>query len=324
MAQRSQKVADPAVAPTAPPATLTWAEVEAWRDDRYHRQADRKIRVEAQARAFVDRAGFCFLFPAPGVEMPSLWEAVNGKPRAIPKHHHDHALSLTWTWKDSLPAQKAVWYGKLLRGKPMFVSLDLLPAFYALSENYGDLHDYRQQFADGRMSVEARTVYETLLDGGPLSTNAMRKAAGLFGKGETARRFERAVQELQQDLKIVKCGVSEDNRWKYCYVYDLLLRWAPDLAARAQAISGRQARQLLLLRYIDNVAAAPLPALQTLFGWEPGILRRTVDELLATERLREVTLPDLPAALRKPRGRKLSDAGAVEPWLALGPAHGLG
>ena len=209
-----------------------------WRNARYHRQVDLRIcALRPQAREFINRVGFCFLFPAPGVELPSLWEAMNGKTRAIPKHHHDHALSLAWTWKDSLPAQKAVWYGKLLRGKPMFVALDLLPAFYALSENYGELDDYRQQFADGRMSVEARTVYEVLLENGPLSTNAMRKAAGLFGKGETARRFERAVQELQQDLKIVKCGVSDDNRWKYCYVYDLLLRCTPDLAERARAIS---------------------------------------------------------------------------------------
>src|SRR5579859_5920793 len=136
---------------------LPWAEVLAWRNRRYRRQPDLRLHTEEQARQFVDEVGFCFLYPAAGVELPTLWEAINGKPRAIPKHHHDHALGLSWNWKDSLPARKAVWYGKLLRGKPMFVALDLLPAFYALSENYGELDDYRQQFADGRMSVEART-----------------------------------------------------------------------------------------------------------------------------------------------------------------------
>ena len=313
----------PAPPPAAERATLSWHEIAAWRDRRYRRQGERRLRSEDQARQFVDEVGFCFLFPAPGVEMPSLWEAINGKSRDVPKNHYDHALGLAWSWKDSLPERRAVWYGKLLRSKPMFVSLGLLPAFYALSENFGELDDYQQQFADGRMSHEARAVYEVLLAGGPLSTNVIRKQAGMFGKGEIARRFERAIVELQQDLKIVKCGTSEDNRWKYCYVYDLLLRRHPEVAAAARALSTRQARQQLLLRYLDNVAAAPLPALQRLFGWEAEALGRTVDELLAAGRLREVAVPDLPTVLQKPATRKLKDAGAPPVWLALGPAHGL-
>ncbi len=307
--------------PSGAPTALRWAEVVAWRNTRYHRQSGLKLHTEDQARRFVEEVGFCFLYPAPGIELPSLWEAINGRSRDIPKHHHDHALGLSWEWKDSLPSRKQLWYGKLLRGKPMFVSFALLPAFYALSENYGDLDDYRQQFADGRMSVEAKAIYETLLAEGPLSTNALRKGANLFGGGDIARRFERAMNELQGDLKIVKCGTSDDNRWKYCYVYDLLLRWRPDLAEEARAISERAARRQLLLTYIHNVAATPLPALQRLFGWEPETTRRTVDELLATNHLREVIISDLPAALHPPTSRKQT-AGPPH-WLALGIAHGL-
>jgi hypothetical protein len=305
------------------PDVLAWAEIMAWRDARYRRQAARKVQTEDQARAFIEEVGFCFLYPAPGTEMPSLWEAINGRSRAIPHHHHDAALSRSWEWKDSLPSRKWVWYGKLLRGKPMFVSFDLLPAFYALSENYGELDDYKQQFADGRMSVEAKAVYEALLDNGaPLSTNALRKKANMFGGGDIARRFERAMSELQADLKIVKCGTSDDNRWKYCYVYDLLLRWRPALAEEARVVSGRAARQRLLLAHLHNVAAAPLPALATLFGWDAPTLRATADELLATGRLREVRVPRVPAALQ-PKRRKLSNPDG-DPWLALGSAHGLG
>ena len=305
----------------AAPVPLAWGEIRAWRDSRYRRHTGRTLQTEDQARQFVDEVGFCFLFPAPGIEMPSLWEAINGRSRDIPKHHHDHALSLSWSWKDSLPSRKQLWYGKLLRGKPMFVSFTLLPTFYALSENYGELDDYQQQFADGRMSVEAKAIYEILLAEGPLSTNALRKGANLFGGGEIARRFERGMAELQADLKIVKSGTSDDNRWKYCYVYDLLLRWRPGLAAEARAISGRAARQRLLLTYLHNVAAAPLPAVQRLFGWELETARRTADELLATGRLREVIIPDLPPALHKPSSRKLSRRRSTPVWLALGADH---
>ncbi len=293
-------------------ATVSWADLTAWRDRSYRRRPDLKLHTERQARQFVDDVGFCFLFTAPGVEMPSLWEAINGRSREIPHHHYDHALGLAWSWKDSLPESRAVWYGKLLRDKPMFVSLEILPAFYALSENFGGLDDYRQQFADGRMSVEARDVYEALLAEGPLSTNVMRKQTGLYGKGAIAQRFERAVVELQRDLKIVKCGTSQDNRWKYCYVYDLLLRRYPDVAEAARAISGREARRLVVGRYLENAGAAQLPAMQRLFGWDAGLLPQAADDLLAEGRAREVTVSDVPAAVAKPRARR---PAGEEAWL---------
>src|SRR5262249_15255658 len=110
---------------------LTWAEISAWRDRLYRRRPEVRGRTEGPHRQFIDEVGICLLFSAQGVELPSLWTAINGGHREIPGHHHDHALGLTWEWKDTLPARKAVWYGKLLRGKPMFVALDLLPAFYA-------------------------------------------------------------------------------------------------------------------------------------------------------------------------------------------------
>ena len=42
-------------------------------------------------------------------------------------------------------------YGKLLRHKATLVSLDFLPNFYALSENFGDYeHDYLEEYRDRR------------------------------------------------------------------------------------------------------------------------------------------------------------------------------
>src|SRR5262245_17457993 len=134
--------------PALPALSVGWQQVQDWRDDHFRRRPARKVRSEAEGLAFLNDVGCAFLFPQAGVVLPSLWEAINGRERAIPHHHHDHALSLTWTWKDSLPAARAIWYGKLIRGKPTFVSLDLLPAFYALSSNFGELDDYKEQYAD--------------------------------------------------------------------------------------------------------------------------------------------------------------------------------
>ncbi len=312
-----QPIAD--LVTTEPAHRIAWKHLLDWRVERYRMHPDRKVRTEEQALAFLNDVGCAFLFPQAGVMLPSLWDAINGRSRDIPGHHHDHALSLTWNWKDSLPARKAVWYGKLVKGKPTFISLDLLPAFYALSSNYGELDDYLEQYADGRMSKEARTVYETLLASGPSSTNALRKATGMFGGGDVARRFERAIAELQADLKIVKCGTAEDNRWKYCYVYDLLLRWHPAVAEQARTLSGRQAMTQIVTRYLRTVIAAPATSLAGLFGWEPNVATRLISQLLEQGELVEIRVEGVPAAYRPRTGARRPTTAGDETWLMLPP-----
>ncbi len=309
--------------PTSPPAPpepahrIAWKHLLEWRSAGYRLRPDLKTRTEDQGLAFLNEVGMAFLFPQAGVTLPSLWGAINGKDRDIPSHHHDHALGLAWGWKDSLPARKAVWYGKLLKGKPTFVSLDLLPAFYALSSNFGGLDDYLEQYADGRMSKEARTVYEVLLENGPSSTNVLRKATGMMGGGDPARRFERAIAELQSDLKIVKCGTAEDNRWKYCYVYDLLLRWHPVVAEQARALNGRQAMTQILTRYLQTVIAAPASTLAGLFGWEPSVTTRLLTQLQEQGALVDLFIEGVPVAFRPRTGARRPTTAGDETWLML-------
>ena len=54
----------------------------------------------------------------------------------------------------------------------------LLPCFYALSANYGELDDYLEQYRDGLLSIEARNVYEVLLREGALATSRLRQTGG--------------------------------------------------------------------------------------------------------------------------------------------------
>jgi hypothetical protein len=46
--------------------------------------------------------------------------------------HFDPAIGLTWQLKDSLPEKKLVFYSRVLRRLPTFISLDYLPCFYRL------------------------------------------------------------------------------------------------------------------------------------------------------------------------------------------------
>jgi hypothetical protein len=249
------------------PLVLTPEQVENWRDARYHRRPQLRLRSSQQALEFVNKVGFCFLFPIRTVEMPSLWEAICGETRPLPLAHDDVELGHAWNWKDELPSRGLLFYGKLLYKKPTLISLDLLPYFYALSENYGDIEDYLLEYQDGKLSEEARRVYEALLQHGALPTSHLRRRAGLDGKGN-APRFDRAIRELQLGLKIVKTGISDANAWGYCYVYDVMLRHWPDLARRAGAISSQEAMRVLLLAYLRNVGVTTLADVVRLLAWD--------------------------------------------------------
>ncbi|MFQ6058429.1 MAG: DNA glycosylase AlkZ-like family protein [Anaerolineae bacterium] len=266
--------------------TLTQAQVEQLRNERYHRLPARRLRSEDDAVRFVDEVGFCLLFPVQGMELPSLWEAINGCRRPVPRHHDDYELGLTWRWKDTLPSQKRIFYGKILKGKATLISLALLPYFYALSENYGDLDDYLLEYEDGLLSEEAKRIYEVLLERGASPTGVLRREAGLWGKSNMAR-FDRALVELQRGLKIAKVGISDANRWGYSYVYDLLPRWLPHVPKQAREITRAEARQRLITKYLDTVVVATADQMARLFGWErewvAGALRRLIEEGLVTQ-----------------------------------------
>jgi hypothetical protein len=263
--------------------------IEAWRDRRYRRRRDLRLRDPERALVFINDVGFCFLFPERRTEIPTLWEAICGECRPIPIHHDDRALGHAWHWKDELPSRGVVYYGKLLRRKPMFVSLDLLPTFYALSANYGELDDYLLEYEEGKLSEEARRVYEALLEEGAMPTSHLRRRASLAGKGN-AGRFDRAIAELQVGLKIVKTGISDANAWKYCYVYDVLMRCWPDIVEKAGQISSVQARRTLVLCHLHNVGTATVRDLRRLFGWHRDVAGEVSEALLSSGELERVRL----------------------------------
>ena len=268
-------------------STLTHETLQAARAERYRQHPHLRVRTKDEALDFLNDVGLCLLFSANNIELPSLWGVLCGEDRPLPSHHDNRELGLAWRWKDELPIAGKVLYGKFLRRKPVFISLDLAPNFYALSPNYGDpAEDYMQEYLDGRLSVEAKQVFEVLLEKGASPTSRLRREAGLAGKAN-ASRFDRALAELQMDFRISKVAISDANRWGYCYVYDLLPRHFADAVEAAQAITGKQAREVILLHYLRTVVASTTREVRMLFGWQPGDVDRLVGRLADEGRLRQ-------------------------------------
>jgi hypothetical protein len=265
--------------------SLTLTQIKDRRQRRYRRRPELALQTVDDAIAFLDDVGFCFLFPIKGVELPSLWDAVCGRVKPVPNEHHDPHIQKTWGWKDTSLDKRWWYYGKLLRKKATLVSLELLPFFYAISENYGDpANDYLQQYRDGRLSHEAKLIYEALLEHGPQHVIELRRLARLTGQSRTAA-FQRALAELQADLKILPVGVARAGAWRYAFIYEIVSRWYPDLPERAQPIRGDWARQTLLATYLDNVFAATVDQATRLFGWVKQDVERAAVQLAEAGRI---------------------------------------
>jgi hypothetical protein len=116
-------------AAAAVPRPLVRAELERARDVAFRRVLARRIRGERGALAFVEEVGICSTFYRFPEGLACLWEAVVGRrdPRWPRRSHHDAGVGLTWELKDRLPARRAVYYGKLLKGRPVLVAIDLFP-----------------------------------------------------------------------------------------------------------------------------------------------------------------------------------------------------
>jgi len=263
------------------PAPLSAARLNLRRAARYRRRMNLRVKTTDEAVRWIGEAGFAFLFPIQNVEMPSLWDAIAGRVKEVTGEHHGYEIERTWGWKDALMDKKRWYYGKLVRDKATIVSLDFLPNFYALSANYGDYtHDYLESYRDGLLSAGAKTVYETLLEHGALDTVRLRKEAHMAADSSKPR-FERALTELQSDLKVLPVGIAEAGAWRYAFVYEALPRWLPAVPAAAQKIGVAGARRAILLRYLQNVIYAAPRTAARIFGWTLADTLKAAESLAA-------------------------------------------
>ena len=265
--------------------TPTKSSLLAARENRYRRRMNLRLTSLEQAVQFVNDVGFCFLFPIQKVEMPSLWDAIAGRVVKTYPDHKGYEIERTWGWKDQALDQKIWYYGKLIRDKATLISLDFLPNFYALSENFGDYeHDYLEEYRTGQLTSEARQVYEALLRHGALDAVRLRRESRM-SSDENKSRFDKALTDLQSGLKVVPVGIAPAGAWRYAFVYEILPRWLPEIPDRAQEIGRAEARRRILDQYLRNVIFATLPVAARVFGWKLAETQQAAEALAAAGRV---------------------------------------
>lgn len=276
---------------------MTKKEITSLQNIKWRTRRDLRVTTEKEALDFIDDVGFCFAFASSGIIagtrqflaettedtfgnnlLPSLWEAVCGVPGGIPATHphHDPYIGSVWGYKDVLPLKRKVFYGKVLRHKPTFISLRMLPYFHALFGTPNPDKDYLEDYQRGALSQEAKDIFECLLRSGSLPNTLLRGELGMLDKARKYR-FERAMTELQSTLRIAKVDVSDDGT-----IWDLFSRWMPEVTKASSRIKRKEAMKNIVLTYISNLIITTPKMMNRLFGWDVEEVEEIV-QVLAQE-----------------------------------------
>jgi len=228
-------------------------------------QADGPVRDEDGLVRFLNRVGICLWTPARSLDLPNLADMMDlAKPDDIWQ---------TWFWKDDLHVAKRLYYGKLLGGRPTFVSPAMLPQMIAARGDV-DPYTYHEQ---GRLTAEAVRVYDALVRCRDLPTSDLRREAGLAGK-ESKAAFENALTALGALFQICKTGITGRTRGTYSYRWGLVEDWAPAALAEAARMRPHDAARDIA-KNLGRLGVTPSPGLwRRMFGWDA----ETVEALTLT------------------------------------------
>jgi hypothetical protein len=231
-----------------------------------------RIRTKNEALRFIRAVGFCYAFTPGPARIPSLFEVLGTRSEEV-------RWSRVWDWKEALPSAKRAFYGRILARKPTFISLEVLPYFFALTGNVGEPDDHVRLYEGGRLSALARRVYDLVASRGPVTTRQIRAAVEPERRGSSPRLL-RALAELQNLFLLARIGEVGTHPGNYAYVWDLFARWLPEVIARATTITHRAAAASVLGQYV-RIAGAPRPReAAALFEWPPRVLDSAIADLL--------------------------------------------
>jgi hypothetical protein len=257
--------------------------LEKLRDQIYRRTRPRRVRTLQDAARFIDDVGFCLLFASTqNIELPSLFEAVKGR-RDVHIEDWDADSDRLWVWKNDLPAAKRAYYGKALAsGKPVFISLKMLPYLYAMRAP----RDVNEEYRHGRTSLQAKRVYDVLRERGPTPAIELKRAAG-FERKDGTRRFHQGLDELQRAMVVMPVGaVVESGAWA-SQIFGLTARWFTSEIERSERVDLYEARRQVIAKYIKTVVAAKVATIMRLFSMPRADVGAAADELIAKRILKK-------------------------------------
>jgi hypothetical protein len=212
-------------------------DIEAFRDTHWHRDSLYPIDTAVGAERFVERVGFAACLADSRRPGPSLYVAVCGRRDAVmPRHvQHDPEAALTWNLKDQMAGRGHVYYGKLARGRPMFLAPRMVAHFHAV---WG----IRRSEERARLSPAAQAILRVLRHEWEMATADLRNDSGIADRAT----FNRGLDELQAAMIVVPSAVYYVP--KFTYIWTLAVSRFPDALRRriARATAVREIARCFL------------------------------------------------------------------------------
>jgi hypothetical protein len=184
------------------------SEIEEYRDQHWRREETLRVETAPQAEAFIERVGFSACMTDSRQPGPSLYIAVCGRRDAVMPHNvqKDPESSHTWILKDEILRRGKVYYGKLARGKTMFIAPRMIPHFNSI---WGITRREEKK----RLSAEALAVLKVLRKEWEMATSDLRDESG----AKDRKAFTRAIDELQAAMIVVPSEVVYQPKFSYIW-----------------------------------------------------------------------------------------------------------
>lgn len=182
--------------------------IEDHRDTHWRREETACVQTVAHAERFIDEAGFAACLTDSRKPGPSLYIAVCGRRDAVmPRNvQKDPESSHTWRLKDELMRRGRVYYGKLPRGKTMFVAPRMVPYFKTL---FG----IPRREEKNRLSRTALAVLRVLRKEWEMATAELRSDSGVRDRAA----FLKALDELQAAMIVVPTDAVYGPKFSYLW-----------------------------------------------------------------------------------------------------------
>lgn len=183
-------------------------EIEEFRDQQWRREEALRIETAPQAEVFIERVGFISCMTDSRQPGPSLYIAVCGRRDAVMPQNvqKDPESSHTWILKDEIVRRGKVYYGKLPRGKTMFIAPRLIPYFNAL---WG----IPKREEKKRLGKDALSILKVLRKEWEMATADLRDESGVKDR----KVFSKAIDELQAAMIVVPSEVVYQPKFSYIW-----------------------------------------------------------------------------------------------------------
>lgn len=171
------------------------------------------------------------------------------------KWHTGEMETDPWEWRIRvLEERDDIAYAKVFFKKSGYISKDWVPYFIACRRG---TRTFEETYMDGKLSYEAKRIYDCILEAGAIPSHDLKKMAGFTSKEKSS--FDRALIELQMMMFITVCGrkqkiSAEGNQygWSSTMLCTIEEFWGKEIIEKSSQITTGDAvaaitEQILLL-----------------------------------------------------------------------------